>query len=176
MDYSLEYVLGLICGGLIGVVILLFFRKWTRRDHSNHCKYDERQQLVRGCGYKWGFFTFVMCDALYGIVCCLAEIKYVETQLAMFFIVLFGVAVYVGYCIWHEGYFALNEDRRRVMIAFALIAIFNFAIFGMDVMHGEVVKNGVLQGSCMNLGCGLLFVFIFLVVLAKMIQSRGEKE
>ena len=48
-------VLGILCGLLIGGIVVVIILKLTKEDGSVKCKYDERQQLVRGIGFKYGF-------------------------------------------------------------------------------------------------------------------------
>ena len=176
MTRDLGYVLGLVCGGILGIIFVIFFQRWTKKDHDVKCKYDERQTLVIGRGYKRGFWTLVSGIILYGIIDSGREIRCIETMAVLMFIVAIGIMVFIGYCIWHEGYFALNENRKRVLAGFLLCSLMNFAIFTMNVFHGNVIKDGVIQFEIIHLVWGILFIFIFLMVLAKTIRDRREDD
>ena len=74
--------------------------------------------------------------------------------------IMLGVGVYAVYCIWHEGYFALNENPKRVLIAFTVIAAANFWIAAANIIDGVMVENGMLTFRSMNLFCGIMFLVI----------------
>lgn len=173
---NLEYILGFLCGGLIGFILILFVLKWTKKDGSSKCKFDERQQIVRDRGFKYGFFVLALCNILYAGVNALLDGKLIDTPVGILLCVIISVVVYACYCIWNEGYFALNENPRRVLIAFVLIALLNFGVFARRVMEKGIMENGVLSACCVNLFCGLMFLVLFAVLLLKWIQNRREAE
>ena len=46
------YGMGVVCGILVGLLLMVVILKLTKTDGSLKCKYDERQQLVRGKGFQ----------------------------------------------------------------------------------------------------------------------------
>ena len=44
---STAMLAGVICGVLVGLVLVVIILKWVRGDGSKKCKFDERQELVR---------------------------------------------------------------------------------------------------------------------------------
>lgn len=163
---------GLVFGGILTAIIL----KLTKNDGSVKCKYDERQTLVRGRGFKYGFFTLMVYDLIYGFLDMALERRYADNFTALFMGVCLGVLVYVSYCIWNEGYFSMNENPRRVLAAFAIIAVINFSVSAYPLTHDELLTDGMLTYHCTNLVCGLLFVVIFLELLVKWLMGRKEEE
>lgn len=168
--------IGVICGVLVGVVLVAFILKATKTDGTMKCKYDERQQIVRGKGFKYGFFTLMIYNFLYAAVESSMERRYMDTWTAMILGIAAGVLVYVSYCIWNEGYFSLNESPKRVMIAFVLIAAINLVLGGIQIRRGGVIVDGVLTAQCMNLICGGMFLIVFAVLFAKRIRNKREAE
>lgn len=173
---SMEYLLGIVCGVAIGLILIMFLLKWTKKDGSSRCKFDERQQLVRGRGFKYAFFSLVICNAVYAAADTVMEDKLMDVPMGICSCVVISVGVYACYCIWNEGYFALNESPKRVLVAFILIALLNFAVFARSVIRNGIFENGVLSTGCMNLLCGVLFLVIFAVLLLKQMQNRREAE
>lgn len=167
---------GILSGLVIGMVLVIVILRLTKKDYSLRCKYDERQQLVRGRGFKYGFFTLMLYDIFYGFGNVILEKQVVDHMTAVFFGVFLGIAVYASYCIWHEGYFSLNENPKRVMLVFAILAVSNFIIFAVQILHGTVMKDGIITYHCVNLLCGVLFIIIFMVVFAKWFCNRREVE
>lgn len=176
MSKNLGYGLGMICGIAVGLLFCVFFLRWTKKDHAGKCKFDERQELIRGRGAKYGFYTMMTAAAVYGIADILIGRQWIETMVAMLLICMSGIMVNSGYCIWNGSYFALNENPRRVLGGLGVIALLNFAIFARNARHGELVKDGVVQIGTMNFAVGILFVYIFALLLVKIIQNRREDD
>lgn len=173
---SMEYLLGILCGAAVGVILVVLILKWTKKDGSSKCKFDERQQLVRGRGFKYAFFSLVICNAVYAAVDAGMEEKLIDAPVGVSAGVVISAVVYACYCIWNEGYFALNENPKRVLAAFVLIALLNFGVFAGNVMKNGMLEDGVLNVSCMNLLCGVMFLVVFAVMLAKWIQNKREAD
>lgn len=173
---SSGYMLGVLCGGLVGVILVVVLLRLTKKDGSIKCKYDERQQAVRGRGFKYGFFTLMFYDLVYAWIDEILGRRYFENSVGMIVGIFLGVLVYVSYCIWHEGYFSLNENPKKVLIVFAVIAIMNFAVFAVQLNRGNVIENGILTFRCVNLLCGIMFLIVFGVLLIKAICNKKEME
>lgn len=175
-DMSMEYLLGILCGAAAGVIFVMLILKWTKKDGSSKCKFDERQQLVRGRGFKYAFFALVICNAVYAAADAAMEEKMIDASVGICAGVVISAVVYACYCIWNEGYFALNESPKRVLIAFVLIALLNFGVFARSAMKNGIFEDGVLSVSCMNLLCGVMFLVVFATMLLKWIQNKREAD
>lgn len=166
--------IGIGCGVVVGLIVTFVLLLVMKTDGALKCKYDERQELIRGRGFKYGFFTMMIYYATYGFLGAVFEPMPVDHMTGCVLGILLGVLVYACYGIWNEGYFALNEDRKRVLIIFAVIAIVNFGIAARNMMCGEMVQDGVLTMHSLNLFCGLLFIVIAAVLFLK--ERLGAKE
>lgn len=173
---NIGYMLGVLCGVFLGGILIIAILRLTKKDGSIKCKYDERQQAVRGRGFKYGFFTLMFYDLIYAWSDDILGRRYFDNSVGMVVGIFLGVLVYVGYCIWHEGYFSLNENPKKVLIAFAVIAIMNFIIFAVNLIHGNVIKNGILTFNCINLFCGIMFLIIFGELFIKALCNKRETE
>lgn len=172
------YMLGVIVGVLVGIIFIIFAMKWTKKDGNMRCKWDERQLLIRGNGFKYAFFTAIILLFLYSSIG--TEIKGfpMDYQAASIFIIVVSVAVDIVYCIWNGAYFSLNENRKRVLILFAVLGVLNLVIGIRNIRSGEALRDGVLNGLSANLFCGLLFVIVFAALLIKMVileKDSGEE-
>ena len=138
-------------------------------------RYDERQELERGRGFKYAFFTvlFYFWIMLYMDAADLPLAA--DTSLLYCCGILLGILVYMVYCIWHESYFALNQNMRSIMIAFGLIGLSNFLIGLCNLFNGTLMENGRLTFRIMNLLCSFLFFALFLtMLLKKIVSSKGD--
>ena len=137
-------------------------------------RYEERQELERGRGFKYAFFTMLI---YFWVMLCMDATGLplaADTSLLYCCGVLLGILVYMVYCIWHESYFALNQNMRSVMIAFGLIGLSNFLIGLFNLLNGTLVENGRLTFRVMNLLCSFLFFVLFLTsLLKKIVSSKG---
>lgn len=173
---SVGYVLGIGAGILCGIFVAILIAKMTRKDGSVKCKYDERQEIIRGRGFKYGFYTLLIYFALDIFLEELLE-RFAEQSVILFIGMCLGLAVYAVYGIWNDGYISLNENPTRVIITFILIAVFNFAVSIMRyLLHGDLCVNGVLTLNGINLVCGLLLLVVVFAMLAKQISRRKEDD
>ena len=175
MEYYLGFALGAIHAAIIGVLIVFAMKKYTRTDNSLKCKYDERQQIVRGIGFKYGFFTVMLYDVAAAFLISVEKRQYIDHAVLMFTGIFLGTFVYAAYCIWHEGYFSLNENPKRVVIVFILVALLNFGVGYRGFRHGMLLEDGMLTVNCLNILCGILVLMLFFVMAAKHIFKRKEE-
>lgn len=175
-EYHVGMLLGVGTGVLVGILVIIFMLKITKKDGKMKCEYDERQAVLRGNGYKYGFFTIAIFNIIYWLVSMCLPVLPVDTGTAMVLSALIGVGVQVTYCIWHDCYFSLNENRRRVMVAFVFIGAVNIVLGVNHLLSGQAIENGVMNYRCVNLFCGLLFVEIFAVLLLKHLYSGRDCE
>lgn len=176
MEYQLGFFLGGLFTVIIGGIFIVLILRYTKTDRSVKCKYDERQQLIRGVGFKYGFFALIIYNAAASFLISIEEKPHIDYAAIMLMGMLFGLFVYAVYCIWNEGYFSLNENPRRVVVAFIVIAILNFGVGFRSYLHGILIENGMLTVQCINILCGILLVMLLLVMAAKHIcKGREEK-
>ena len=173
---NVEMLIGMICGVAVGLILIGIMLKVTKTDGSMKCKFDERQQMIRGRGFKYAFFTLLIYDVVYGCIDAVMEKQWVDHLTGMFMGICLGVLVYVVYCIWNEGYFSLNQNPKRVLIAFALIAVWNLAIAAKNILRGAMIEGGKLTFASLNLVCGIMILIIFVVTLIKWQISKREIE
>lgn len=168
-------MLGILTGVLVGLLIAAILMKITKTNGNPRGEYDERQTAARGQAYKYGFFTFMIGDAVYAIFTTGFERLPLCAASAMGLIIILSVLVQISYCIWHDAYFSLNENQQRLKIIFALTGLVNLLLSIRSICAGEMVEDGVLQISSLNLFCVGLF-FVFLAELALKYRKGGAQE
>lgn len=166
-------LLGEICGVILGIIIVVIVLKYTKTNNKIKCKYDERQEIIRCKGFKYGFFTLLIFDAAYGLVDLTMEKPVADTLLVLMAGIVLSILVYAGYAIWHESYFALNENPKRVMISFSVIAIINFVLTGIYASEGWLIRDGKLTFYWTNLMAGMMFFVICIILGLKILSSRN---
>ena len=166
VGHSTGYWAGVACGILTGLIAAVAMIKAVRKDGRLKCRYDERQTLVLGKSFKYGFYVLIICLILDIFLGHLAE-AYVEHGVLEFLCVVVGIMVEAGYAIWHDGYFSLNEYPKRIVLAFLALSLLNFAVFIRYMQEGELIRDGVVTSSATNLLCAVLLLVVVLMILAR---------
>lgn len=169
---------GLLLGLLTGGIVCVLFFKITRKDGSLRGKYDERQRLVQGKGFKYGFWGCFLFNALYILADIGLEAHWMDTPMALFCGMMTGLAIYVSYCIWHEGYFSLNDNPLQITAMLAAVTFFNIICAASRIHEDSFFENGMLtflDGS--NMICGIVSGLALGVIAAKRyIKNRQNRE
>lgn len=145
-------------------------------------RYDERQRTEQGRGYRAAFIATAISLI---IPLMLGSTGIIGSEFMTFFIILalfIGVSVLIVYWIWHECYFAINENSTRIMIFIGIFGVLNFIISVINFIGGYLIVNGVPTVRCLNLFVALLSLEIFIAILArrtanaKLEAQEGEDE
>lgn len=89
----------------IAILIVFFILIFKQSKKPN---YDERQELI----YKYGFLTIISLDAIFLILS--DQIK-ASTLLTISILLFAGVWVFSMYTIWNSTYFALNQNKVKLL-------------------------------------------------------------
>lgn len=162
-------------GIMVGILLAVILIKAANRDGRFKTEYDERQEAVRGKGFKYAFYTMI---ALTGIQICLevGEIELpIHRAVQAFGLMAICVIVYVTYAILNDAYFGLNNKIDRYIIIFALLAVTQIVSAVAQSLSGQLIVDGVLGlGGC-SLICAFLFVWIFALMIIKK-ATDGKEE
>lgn len=141
---------------IIFMALLIVFFIFTLKQ-SKKSNYDERQELIRGRGYKYGFLTILSLDAIFLILN--GQVK--VSSLLMIMIPLFaGVWVFSMYTIWNSAYFALDQNK---------VKLFSWIFVIVGVMNCIKGIEGPIKKTLMDSNMYYLFVGIFLFSIGVML-------
>ena len=167
---TLAWLIGIVVGIILVLIILMFVNK----DGRLKTKYDERQLLVRGKAYKYGFFACLISNAVF-MFFMTGDFGFEVFGYSIFFFpILIGVTVQVTYCIFKDGYVGLNTNMTRFIIIIAVIGVLNFALFFRSLFAGDLIINGRMQGPFLNLLCGLLLIIVAVELFIKKLLDARE--
>ena len=164
------YKLGFAAGFFAVIIAALILRKVLHRQQT---VYDERQEMIRGIAYRYGFFSMMVAAVVYIFLAGIGLSGAVEPTLAVFIVMITGVITYVSYSIAHGAYFGINNNRKRWIILDGVIVAVNAGCAVMEYMNGGLFENGVLtlSGNA-NLICAAAFAAIFAALIVK---ERSER-
>ena len=171
---STSYATGLAVGIVTALIIFAVIWKFSRKSMKG--TFDERQELVRGRGYKYASFTMLglmVLDLLLESYNAFETLPVTRT-LAIFFMILAGVMVYALYCIKNDSYFGVGTDIRTYRAVMWIVIVCN-AISGFTGFRSGAMENGKLSfGPCASLLFCIAFVIIMITIRVK--QSKMAKE
>lgn len=169
---GIAFVLGILAG-LILVVILIVAA--TKGDEVK-ARYDERQEVVRGKGFKYAFFSMITWEIILFALEPLEITLPLSMSNASFINVIFGVTVYATYCIWNDGYFALNQKNGLIITFLSVMGLINLLMGITAFVEGYAWINGQLSIRSINLFCGIMMIIVCAtMLLKKFVKDRKEE-
>ena len=171
---STKYATGMAFGILTAVII--FFIVWKMNKRTMKGQFDERQELVRGRGYKYACFTllgWVTLDLLLESFDAFETLP-VSRELFLFFVIIVSVMVYALYCIKNDSYFGVGTDIRTYRAVMWIVIVCN-AISGFSGLREGALVDGKLNFSPF---ASLIFCLAFAVIMItlRIKQSNLAKE
>lgn len=177
--HNTYYSFGLVFGLVIGLVAAAFIIRYMRTDKNVKGRYDERQKILIGQGYRCGFYAILIYNCIYFMTTMMTETSIFDDATAGFMNIFVGTLAFSIYCIWKEAYFSLNDNPKRYLILFTAILIIN-VIGGVSIaVNSSIIVDGVLTYRSLNLLCSLLVFLILAALAVKTAVSRfapGEDE
>lgn len=176
---SKAYIAGIVCGlVLVAVVgfIIGFARGFARKKRQQStAEYDERQEAVRGRGFKYGYVSLVAYLAVYALQDAL-EIYWCRLGAGLFLGFLLSVTVFVIYCIYKDAYFRVSDRPGFYAVLCALLAAANL-VCGLVVPGLKGIEKEPMLGieDINFMVAGFVFI-IFINVLVKLwLDKRAEE-
>ena len=167
--------LGMVCGFMVGLIIVVIIFKFVNRDNKAKTEYDERQLAIRGKGYMYGFYAICIYEAIISIT-TLYEVEFMTGFVSHMMAVIVGILVQASYCIWKGAYWGLNNNVKRYAVVFVIVGLINFLTSIQAAGEGELLAEGHFQPPFINLMCGVLFVILGIELLIKKYYDEKEGE
>lgn len=165
-------MIGALAGILVGLVIVYVACRWIRQGRGK-AQYDERQELIRGKAYKCAFYVTLLGIS---IALCTGDYigKYVNISVVLFVVLCVGVLMYAGYCIFHDAYFALNSRPGRYAFFSVVVAAVNLVGGIVAFVNSRPSLTEYLPSGVVNILCGVMFMILGILFLAKQGMDRQE--
>lgn len=181
---SLQHIVGLAVGMLIvgisivGVVVLLkgWRKSRERRKEERNVDFDERQELVRGKGFQYGFLILLSYEFLLSFVCRDGIPEWFDLCAVQMIGMGASLLVFCAYCIWNEAYIGLRENPLTNYLFLGGIGAMNLFQAVVDGRNGKLFADGRMTGRVGNLVLGIMFFLEFLLLLLRNIINRRRTE
>lgn len=174
MSRSIGFFLGLCLLSILSVIIILFICSRINNDKNVVTKYDERQQLVRGKGYKYAYYSLLIELLLYFIFKTSGLELPVKEIVMIFILAVISIMIHTIYCVFNDGYFGINNNPKQYYIMFGVIGLFNVFIGIMNTTSGRLYSDGKLDLPACNYICGIMFVVLGASIFIKHLISKSE--
>lgn len=155
---------------IIGIVALVIIK------NKSDNQYDEREILVQGKGYKYGFATMVIYFIIAGVVIEENFLPVMETSVVCVVGVFAGCLVYAGYALWNDAYFPLNRKKGTVFTLFGLIGGANLLLGIMNILNNSMFTDGKLNYHCVNLLCAAVMAIMIVEAAIKLLIDKKTEE
>ena len=170
MDYS---KLGFASGFFTFLIVFIVIGIINKKKNKNSNQYDERQEYLRGKGYKIALYVHLFGDSFLFAFNKIGILKYIEIDLAMIAILFLSTAVFTVYCIFNDCFFTLKERPKSYLIFALLMGIFNFVIAIGDL--NEWIDDGKIYGAgVVNFYAGITFLIVSVSIIIKLLMDRKE--
>ncbi len=165
-----------VSGFFVGLVFVLVFALivFLRKKSTTGCEhYDERQQLIRGKGYKISFMTVLILNIIYAMFFYGMTKSIISPQLAIMTISFVGILIYTVYCIFNDAYMQVGQSIGKWVWIIVFVILSNGYVAFTNM--GRIREDGTYA----EYGINLLIVVVFTVMLAAilvkhLIDKRGD--
>lgn len=167
---QIAVILGMLLGFCFVAIILTFAIKGD----ENQARFDERQEVVRGRGFKYAFVGFFAWNMVMFFVDMMQLDLPITLSVSSMTGACLGATIYAVYCIWNDGYFALNQNRLVILITIAIGGAINLGFACYGIVKGYFLINNQVTIYAVSLVCGIMCVVIWVTLFVKGIKDRKE--
>lgn len=159
---------GMVFGVILGLIICVILFKLANSDKKVVSSYDERQEAIRGKGYKYGFYTTMLLEVL-AIALEAGNFEFpFGRHLVHFFMILAGMGVLCIYCIWRGAYWGLNNNRKAYAAIFVFMVALNVFPLVMALRHSGLSADGADSLPVFNL---MVLVWLGIIGISALIRK-----
>ena len=138
-------------------------------------EYDERQERIRGRGYKLSFFAYMMEFALL-MFCDGVELELPLTNGAIYAIMfLLPICIFVVYCISKDAFIGVKNNMKRFIIIAVAVLIADIASTAAQSLDGAMIVDGKLTSACIAPASAVLFLIVLIALLVRNHQIKAEE-
>ncbi len=159
---------------LIALLLFAVILALLNRNKGRNKDFDERQTLVRGRGYKYGFCTLLLAIA---VILAMITFDVLPRELTFFSLcaaLFLGLFVFCAYNIWHDAFFGLHQKPGTYLLICLAVMLANLLWPVISLIEGASLRSLLAPSACPNLLFAVLFFLIALTILGKLLADRKE--
>ena len=153
----------------------LFTMKKDGKRASAKGEYDERQERIRGIGYKILSFAY-MIEFVFLMFSNGVELELPLTNGAMYAIMfVLPICIFVVYCISKDALIGVRNNIKR-FVAIAVVALVSdIASTIAQTVNGVMIVDGKLTSAFIAPATGVLFLVVLIALLVRNNQIKAEE-
>lgn len=160
---------------IIVLMAALIYAANKQRKQDGYVDYDERQLLIRGNAFKYGFYAVCLYGTVYFLFTRSTEMALMQDGVAAFLGVLLGVAVFAVYSVLNGAQFTKSSPMRSFLILYGLVIVMNLVSTGLHIHAHDFIRDGVLTDAIIYPAVALTFLAAFIATLVQGIRDRKEE-
>ena len=169
---GISSIVGMVVGLLIAVVII----KLCNKNGKFKTEYDERQEAIRGRGFKYGLYSAWVMLGIY-MALEIGEVDlHMETAFVLFTILIISLMIQTSHAIWNDAYFGNNNATKKYAVTFIILTLLNLLLSIMFGRRHQIYVDGVITVKAVNLECALIFMIMGVEFVIKDLISRDDSE
>ncbi len=161
-------------GIFVGLIICVALFKFANTDKKIKTQYDERQEAIKGRGYKYSFYTMMAVEVVLMLFQMSGINIPVENYLLQLGAILIGCLVLCVHSIWNGVYWGLNNNHKRYYIIFAIAIVLNLIPVIRVLATNSITTVGFDSLPVMNLMVIVWLAIIGISALIKKIVDARE--
>lgn len=162
---------------IIIFAVILLFAFALRKARGNVAEYDERQLVIRGKGYQYGFLTSLIYMFIIVYLDYTNLLDNISTTVVIMVGIFLSLLVFAGYCIIKDAFLSLTQNRKHYMILCCVIVIIDALNVFIAISENKVIQNGAINSNILINGLtGLLFAIMLVLLIIKNIISKADAE
>lgn len=174
MDWGLWILVAIVIVMIIGMIVI------SKRNGGSAPEsevFDERQKMIRGDGYKWGFVSMISYFMIYAVIISASGHTIGAPELMIFIGLEIGLVVCAVYCILRDALIGVNRSFKFVVfmdvfcIAGQLIGYFRERAVG-----ALLIENGKLTSTALPLSIAVSFMIILVALLVRRYYQKKEEK
>ncbi len=166
---------GIVAGVITGIIVLAAALLIRKRRGGQEAVYDERQEAIRGRGYKYAYYTAMALSLIYAVCFMDGSAMLIDPALGVMAIIWISGLVLAVYTIWQDAYWGIDEKRRPGMTLIWFMVIIMMFGYGVKyLLDGRMIVNGVVtfEGGITFLTAG----FMSILLAANLIRAYLDKK
>lgn len=157
------------------IIFMIAFLVTKAIKEEGEKQFDERQKFEQMKGYKYGFFSMIGFLTLYALLGSVENLTWITAEAVGVTGIACGALTFSGYSIWKDVYSTRTKRESKNMgWLFAVVGIMNLWLATTRMIEGEMIVDGKLSGSYLNLVIGVLFVVLFLLISIRDLKDRKK--
>ncbi|MCR5402876.1 MAG: hypothetical protein K6E91_03535 [Butyrivibrio sp.] len=171
-----KVAMGVTLGIMVGLVICVILFRFANKDKRIKTQYDERQEVIRGRGYRFGFYTMLFLEVVLMMAKMAGLVFPIEEYLIHMVTILIGTLVICIHSIWNGVYWGINNDHKRYYIIFIVAIVLNLIPVASSLAHSTIATKGFDSLPMLNVLVLIWMAVIGITALVKKLVDSVNKE